>query len=77
MYENTVILFTSDNGAAIEMGGVNYPLRGGKMTMFEGGIRSYTIFKTKNMAATNITWPGMATAVDWFPTLITAAGGVV
>ena len=71
-----MILFISDNGGAVGKGGVNFPLRGGKKTVFEGGIRSYTIFKTKNMAATNITWPGLVFATDWLPTLVTAAGGI-
>ncbi len=37
--ERTLVLFFSDNGAAIGRGGSNAPLRGGKSTLFEGGIR--------------------------------------
>lgn len=36
MLENTVIFFTSDNGGATYGSGRNFPLRGGKMTAFEG-----------------------------------------
>lgn len=38
-YDNTLIIFTSDNGAALYSNTVdNKPLNGGKMTLFEGGI---------------------------------------
>ena len=44
MYDNTLIVLSSDNGGPIyangKRGGNNYPLRGGKMSNFEGGVRS-------------------------------------
>jgi arylsulfatase I/J len=39
MWERTLMLFTSDNGAPSRLAGNNYPLRGGKATLFEGGMR--------------------------------------
>jgi arylsulfatase A-like enzyme len=39
---NTLIVFTGDNGGAPKNGGYNYPLRGSKGTIFEGGIRQVT-----------------------------------
>lgn len=40
-WENTIVLFTSDNGGAIfpMNANNNYPLRGGKRSIFEGGYR--------------------------------------
>jgi arylsulfatase A-like enzyme len=43
LYDNSVIIFTTDNGAAsggLDMSaGSNYPLRGVKNTLWEGGVR--------------------------------------
>jgi hypothetical protein len=37
--ENTIIIITSDNGGSPWFGGMNYPLRGSKITPLEGGVR--------------------------------------
>ena len=39
IWDNTIIIFTSDNGGSIDDGSCNYPLRGGKNTFYDGGIR--------------------------------------
>ena len=71
--ENTLIVFSSDNGGPPP--GDNTPLRDFKGTIYEGGTR----------AAAFATWPGHIPAdqrvrqpmhmVDWYPTLIKLAGG--
>lgn len=38
--DDLVIAFASDNGGSVWFGGVNDPLRGGKITPFEGGVRA-------------------------------------
>jgi arylsulfatase A-like enzyme len=73
MLENTLIVFSSDNGGPPP--GDNTPFRDYKGTIFEGGTR----------AAAFATWPGRIPAdkhvtepmhmVDWYPTLIKLAGG--
>ena len=73
MLENTLIVFSSDNGGPPP--GDNTPFRDYKGTIFEGGTR----------AAAFATWPGHIPAdqrvrqpmhmVDWYPTLIKLAGG--
>ncbi len=72
--ENTIVLFFSDNGGPLASGASNRPLRAGKGTTFEGGIRVPAILR----------WPGKLRAgsvsrqvlsmMDWFPTLTAAAG---
>ena len=37
MYDNSIIVVTSDNGGNPSAGGNNYPLKGTKKTLFEGG----------------------------------------
>lgn len=73
--ENTLIIFASDNGGD-EPGKVacNSPLRGGKYTLYEGGVR----------VCAAAAWPGQIKPgsaisepihmVDWYPTLLKLAG---
>jgi len=73
--ENTLIVFSSDNGGPKP--GTNTPLRDYKGSLFEGGVR----------AAAFANWPGKIPAgqhikqpmhmIDWFPTLVTLAGGTL
>ena len=39
LLNDTVIAFASDNGGQPKSGANNYPLRGGKDTLYEGGMR--------------------------------------
>ncbi|KAK7096060.1 arylsulfatase B-like isoform X2 [Littorina saxatilis] len=79
IYDNTAIVVTSDNGGPVgssnPSGSYNYPLRGGKKTVYEGGTRAYTVVKAPGLTVTNATWSGMINAVDWMPTLLHMAGG--
>jgi arylsulfatase A-like enzyme len=40
LIENTIIIFSSDNGGPIQLGATNGRLRAGKGTIYEGGVRS-------------------------------------
>ena len=43
MWDNTLMVVTSDNGGPVspdESGATNFPLRGGKYSVFEGGVRA-------------------------------------
>jgi arylsulfatase A-like enzyme len=77
LLEQTLIIFSSDNGGPAP-GKItsNGPLRAGKGTVYEGGVR----------VAAFATWPGQIPAgrtikeplhmVDWYPTLLKLAGAV-
>lgn len=78
--DNTVIVFTSDNGGLTQRYGKhdgftdNYPLRRGKGSAYEGGVRVPLIVK----------WPGVTPAgslcrepvigIDYYPTFLEIAG---
>ena len=71
-YENTIIIFTSDNGGtnAIEIDYINFPYRGWKCTFFEGGIRVplYIQWK-KHIKLQNYNYTTSVGLIDIFPTL--------
>ncbi|KAK3756617.1 hypothetical protein RRG08_045129 [Elysia crispata] len=74
MYQNSIIVFTADNGGWTIFGGNNYPLRGGKVTIFEGGTRAAAFIHSPLLKQTGVIYDGMMHAVDWFPTLASALG---
>jgi arylsulfatase A-like enzyme len=71
--KNTLVIFTSDNGG--ERFSYNWPFRGEKFDVYEGGVRVPAIVR----------WPGVTRAgsvsdqpvitMDWTATMIAAAGG--
>ncbi|XP_035668236.1 arylsulfatase B-like [Branchiostoma floridae] len=75
LWDNTLVIFTTDNGGWIIASGNNYPLRGGKVTLWEGGTRGVAFVHGKMLQKTGYTNNEMIHAVDWFPTILAAAGG--
>ncbi|XP_078659954.1 arylsulfatase B-like isoform X1 [Branchiostoma floridae x Branchiostoma belcheri] len=75
LWDNTLVIFTTDNGGMIIQSGNNYPLRGGKATLWEGGTRGVAFAHGKMLQKTGYTNNEMIHAVDWFPTILAAAGG--
>ncbi len=74
--ENTIIVFTSDNGPALE-GSVN-ELRGGKYLAYEGGQKVPFMIRWDNangaLGKTGSTRTQSATLVDLYPTLVELCG---
>ena len=70
--ENTIVVFTSDNGATKE--GSNLPLRGGKHSVFEGGTRLPTVIHWPKGGVAGRKWDGLCGALDMFPSLMAMAG---
>jgi len=74
--QETIILFSSDNGGAAYPGGGadNFPLRGGKGDTYEGGIRVIAAMKWEGTIKSGTTLEQIMTVMDIFPTLSNAAG---
>ncbi len=71
--ENTIVVFTSDNGAMES--GSSLPLRGAKHTIYEGGVRLPTVIHwPKGGLSGGRSWNGLCGHLDLFPTLIDMAG---
>jgi arylsulfatase A-like enzyme len=71
--ENTVILFTSDNGGFYNATS-NAPLRANKGAYYEGGIRVPLIIKWPGVAKPGLVVSDPVTSTDLYPTCLAAAG---
>jgi arylsulfatase A-like enzyme len=69
--ENTLVVFTSDNGG--ERFSYQWPLRGEKTTLYEGGIRVPTLVRWPGRLPAGATPDGVNITMDWLPTLLRAA----
>ena len=74
--DNTMIIFTSDNGGAGYIGipEVNQPFRGWKITMFEGGLRVPMMIKWPSKIAAGTVVETPVAHIDVMPTIAEAAG---
>ncbi len=74
--ENTILIFTSDNGAPnyIGLSDVNRPYRGWKLTFFQGGIRVPYLAKWPGKIKPGTKYDQPITNIDILPTLADAAG---
>jgi len=74
LYNNTFIIFTSDNGGQTGVGANNGPLRAGKGTMYEGGIRVPACFVWPNKIQPGSRSDRVTLTMDILPTVCHAAG---
>ena len=78
--EKTLVLFTSDNGPWLTQGkngGEAGPLRGGKGSTWEGGVREPTVAWWPGTIPAGSTCNGMSGNIDLLPTFVTLTGGTV
>ncbi len=77
--DDTVVIFMSDNGGLAGIGNwlnitSNYPLRSGKGTAYEGGIREPMIVKWPGRIKAGSVCDVPVTSVDFYPTMLEMAG---
>jgi len=72
LLENTFILFSSDNGGAWNTS-KQWPLRAGKGSYYEGGIREPLIISWKGKIQPDQSIDTPVTGLDFFPTFLAAA----
>lgn len=73
-YDNTIIIFNTDNGGQTLDGGNNWPLRGNKNTLWEGGNRAISFIHAPKFIKRTGVSERMFSIVDWFPTILSAIG---
>jgi len=76
----TMVLFTSDNGPWRSQGkdaGVAGPLRGGKASTWEGGMREPTIARWPGKIPGGAVCDAVLSEMDVLPTIVKLAGGTV
>ena len=74
LWDNTFLIVTTDNGEARGEGGYNWPLRGEKGSLWEGGVRGVAFVHGKMLQRTVVTSNELFHVTDWYPTLLYLAG---
>jgi arylsulfatase A-like enzyme len=74
--DNTIVVFTTDNGAEVFTwpDGAMTPFRATKGTVFEGGFRVPALIRWPGHIQPGRVENGIFSGLDWFPTLMAAAG---
>jgi arylsulfatase A-like enzyme len=72
--DNTLIFFMSDNGGALWKGGDNDPLRAGKRTLYEGGIRVAAFMRWPGKVPAGQQYANAVVAMDIFASIAGATG---
>lgn len=77
--DNTIVMFSSDNGGAGYVGlpDVNAPYRGWKLTMFEGGLRVPLFVRWPARIAPGTVVNEPVAHIDYLPTIMAATGATV
>ncbi len=73
--ENTLIIFTNDNGGPVGTQASNYPLSGAKSNHLEGGIRVPCVIKLPSIIPAGTTYHHPISTLDFLPTFMELAEG--
>lgn len=76
LYENTLVIFTSDNGGAgyIGLPEINTPYRGWKLTLYEGGTHVPFFARWPGVISEGTEYDQPISHIDILPTIASAAG---
>ncbi|HEY0944333.1 MAG TPA: sulfatase-like hydrolase/transferase [Opitutaceae bacterium] len=74
--QNTLVIFTSDNGGDEQLGNRG-PFRGRKLQLWEGGIRVPAIVRWPGRVRAGVSTDQVATTLDWSATMLAAAGETI
>jgi arylsulfatase A-like enzyme len=72
--DNTIVVFTSDNGG--ERFSATWPFTGRKTELLEGGLRIPAIVRWPGVTRAGSTSDAQVISMDWLPTFLSAAGTV-
>ena len=75
--QNTLVVFTSDNGSNTRFNGSNAPLRGTKGQTWEGGMRVPCIMRWPEVIPAGSECNGIAASIDFLPTFAAIADAAV
>ena len=76
LLDDTIIIFTTDNGGQTGQGSSNWPLRGNKGTVFEGGVHGTGFVWNSKLPNLNYDNHHLIHVTDWLPTIVEGIAGL-